>query len=158
LTTRFVNTRVDRPRWRINAAATVTPRLTLGVEYNPVVREFVPTANWIAVTESAKMPTVSFGTSSDRIFSPDGTQSYFVTVAKGFGKIGPYVGLSYSSWENRVLMPWGVNYSLDPKWDLMFMQDGVNSHGLLTYKAQTFSVSAMLVKMKYPGISLSLRF
>jgi hypothetical protein len=136
----------------------VTPRFTIGVEYNPVVREFVPTANWIALTETERLPTVSFGTSSDRIFSPEGTQAYFVTLAKGFGKFGPYVGLSYSSWENRVLMPWGVNYALHLQWDLLLMQDGVNSHGLLTFKQPSYSLSAMLVKMKYPGISVALRF
>ncbi len=103
---------------------------------------------------------VSLGTSSDRIFSPSGTQSYYVTFAKGFPRyrIGPYVSVFYSEWEDKIIFPFGVNVSLAPQWDFLPMHDGRNTHLLLTYKLAKTNVSLMLIKMRHPGISLGFSF
>ena len=67
---------------------------------------------------------LSFGTSSDRIFSPKGTQSYFMTVAKSLPNMraAPYVSLFWSEWEDRFLFPFGVNVALAEKWDRCKME------------------------------------
>ncbi|WP_038472360.1 hypothetical protein [Fimbriimonas ginsengisoli] len=103
---------------------------------------------------------MSLGTSSDRIFSPPHKQAYFVTFAKGLPryKLGPYVGVSYSEWERRLLFPFGVNVQLASQWDLLGMNDGRNSHLLLTYKLPSTNVSIMLIKMRRVGISIGFSF
>lgn len=110
--------------------------------------------------ETEKSPTLSFGTSSDRIFSPEGKRAYYATVAKGLpgGRIAPYVSVSYSEWEKRLLFPFGANVMLDKRWDFMPMHDGRNTHLLLTYKLPASNVTLMLVKMRFPGISYGWSF
>jgi len=157
---RYVDTEAVRPRWRFNLFYRVTPRFQAGVEYNAAAGEINPVANWIVTPETERYPMVTLGTSSDRIFSPPGTQSYFVTFAKGFPRyrVAPYVSIFYSEWEDKILFPFGVNVQLADQWDLMPMHDGRNTHVLLTYKMARVNVSAMLIKMRYPGISVGFSF
>lgn len=143
---------------RFTAARAFTPRLRLGVEYNAVEDEVGLIGSYLLQTEGENRPLITLGTSSDRIFSPPGTQAYFVTAAKGFGRWAPYVGASYSEWEEQVIFPFGVNYAACEEWDALFMNDGRNSHLLLTRKFEQFSVTGLLIKMEYPGISISARF
>lgn len=155
-----MNTEADRPRWRFTLANRFTPRFQAGIEANPGVGEVGPIANWIALTESDSQPMVSFGTSSDRIFSPEGEQSYYMTVAKSLPSLNaaPYVSLYWSEWEDRFIFPFGANIALSEQWDFLPMNDGRNTHLLLTFKRERDSVSFMLVKMKYPGISYGIGF
>jgi hypothetical protein len=138
----------------------VNPLLLVGVESNPAADELGPLFNWVINEETADQPHISIGTSSDRIFSPAGTQAYFVTAAKSIEgtNLAPYVGLSYSEWEDRFLVPAGLNIAFDPEWDLLGMHDGRNTHALLTYKTETINYSAMLIKMKHFGISVGIGF
>lgn len=103
---------------------------------------------------------VSFGTSSDRIFSPKGTQSYYMTAAKSLPALraAPYVSLFYSEWEGRFLFPFGSNIALSENWDLLPMNDGRNTHVLLTYKQASSNFTLMLVKMRHPGASIGFGF
>lgn len=152
---RYVGTSAERPRWRFNVARRVTPRAQIGLEYNPAADEVTPTANWVAMTETEALPMVSFGTSSDRIFSPPGKQAYFVTAAKSLGDTAsPYIGLSWSSWEDTLLVPFGCNFAITPKLDGLVLNDGRNTHFLLTVKGQGTNASLLLVKGRYWGVSL----
>ena len=54
----------------------------MGYEYNPAAEEVNFIGNWVAHPETPNLPMVTFGTSSDRIFTPAGYQNYFVTFAK----------------------------------------------------------------------------
>jgi hypothetical protein len=138
----------------------VSPKLQVGLESNPAAEELGPLFNWVVSEETDKAPHVSLGTSSDRIFSPKGKQAYFVTVAKSIPdtKFAPYVGLSWSEWEDRLLVPFGLNIAVAPEWDLLGMHDGRNTHGLLTYKTESVNYSLMMVKMKHFGISVGFGF
>ncbi len=161
LTVRYVATDAERPRWRVNAAYGLTDRILVGVEYNPAVKEVLPTLNWVISPEGhGAAPLVSFGTSSDRIFSPEGTRSYFVSVAKTIPgtNLAPYVSPTYSEWEDRITLPFGVNARLAPSWDFLAMNDGTNSHFLLTWKSEQLSTSLLLVKARFWGLSLGTRF
>lgn len=133
-----------------------TPRLQVGVEGNIAAEEVGPLLNWIVTHETEKTPLVTFGTSSDRIFSPKGEQAYYLTLAKGIhgSNLAPYAGMSWSTWEDRMLFPVGVNVALDKEWDALQMYDGRNSHFLLTYKQASSNVSLVLVKMKHIGLSV----
>lgn len=136
------------------------PRLQVGIEYNPSAEEVGPLFNWVAMEETAEQPHVSFGTSSDRIFTPKGYQAYFMTVAKSIPEtnLAPYVGVSYSEFEERLLVPMGLNVALAPEWDLLGMHDGRNTHALLTFKTEAVNYSLMMIKMKHVGISVGIGF
>ncbi|MEX2242788.1 MAG: hypothetical protein WD716_02965 [Fimbriimonadaceae bacterium] len=155
-----MDTTAVRPRWRATLMRKVTPRLQLGIEANLAAEEFGPLLNWIVTPETTNAPMVTFGTSSDRIFSPKGEQSYYLTAAKGIPgtAIAPYMGLSWSTWEDRLLFPAGVNVALGPQWDLMQMYDGRNSHTLVTYKTSTVNYSLILVKERHIGFSVGVGF
>lgn len=146
---------MERPRWRFNAAYTLTPRLSVGFEWNPVVSEVLPTLNWIIATETPRSPMVSFGTSSDRIFTEEGNRAYYVSFAKGIPdwNIAPYVSVNYSEAEAGWNFPFGLNWALGEQWDFLTMHDGRRTHLLLTYKMPTSNITFMLVQMKNPGIS-----
>ena len=103
---------------------------------------------------------VSFGTSSDRIFTPPGYRAWFVTFAKTVPgtKIAPYAGLSYSEFEKKILFPAGVNWQIDDTWSVMPMFDGRNGHLLFTWSDGQVSATAMLVKGRNFGLSLSYGF
>lgn len=155
-----MDTKADRPRWRFTASHRITPRLQVGIEANPGASEIGPIGNWVALTETAKQPMVSFGTSSDRIFSPEGNQSYYMTVAKSIpgSSVAPYVSLYYSEWEDRFIFPFGANIALSEEWDFLPMHDGRNTHLLLTYKLPGANVTVMLVKMQRFGVSVGWGF
>lgn len=138
----------------------VTPRFQVGLEGNIAAEEVGPLFNWIVSPESEETPLVTFGTSSDRIFSPKGEQAYYVTAAKGLHgtNLAPYVGLSWSTWEDRLLFPAGLNLALAPEWDFLQMYDGRNNHSLVTYKTESVNYSAMLIKMRYIGFSVGMGF
>ena len=82
LSQRYVDTDVDRARWRSTANVRVLPSLQIGVEFNAKAEEVGPLVTWFLTTEGENRPAVFLGTSSDRIGSPPGKQSYYLTAAK----------------------------------------------------------------------------
>jgi len=137
-----------------------TPRFQAGLEYNPAASEVNPLFNWTLNPESDKLPMINLGMSSDRIGTPPGPMSYYVTFAKSFPlhKVGCYVSLSYSEFERGFTIPFGASYHFTPEWSTMFMHDGRRSHLLLTHAQADWSVSLMWIWFKHPGISFSFGF
>jgi hypothetical protein len=138
----------------------VTPRLGFGFEYNPAVSEVVPTANWVALKETESSPLLTFGLSSDRIFTEKGDLSLMATVAKSIPgtSIAPYVGVSYSGSEKSLLFPAGINYRLDECWDYLAMFDGRNGHVMLTYSQENWNVTGLFLKGQRWGVSVGIGF
>ncbi len=103
---------------------------------------------------------INIGTSSDRIGTPAGPHAYYITFAKSIPewRLAPYVSINYSEHDRAFNFPFGINYSISPGLSTMFMNDGRKSHVLLTYTKENWSVSAMLIWMKHPGISFSFGF
>jgi len=151
---------VPRARYRFTGTYRFTPRLQAGFEYNPIAGEVGLIGNYIVNPESEKWPMISFGTSSDRIGTPPGPKAYFVTFAKGFPtyQTSAYVSLNYSEFERGFNFPFGITHQIDPRHSLLFMNDGRKSHLLFTHMQASWSVSAMLIWMKHPGISISFGF
>lgn len=138
--------------------ARVTPDLKVGVEINAKVREVGIVANWRAVRETERRPAIIFGTSSDRIGTPEG-QSYYVTMSKSVHeRIAPYVGVSYSGYEERGLVPFGVNVALPRGWSAMLINDGVHTHVSATYAWDRFAVTVLAVERKDFGVTVGARF
>lgn len=148
---------IDRATHRTVITHRLTKDLKAGVEWNAKAGEVGFVANWRALGETKTRPAVVFGTSSDRIGTPSG-QAYFVTVSKGFGRIGPYAGVSYSGYERRLIYPFGVNVSVLPNLSAMLMNDGVHTHLSATYAHRNASVTLLLVERKNVGVSLGMTF
>lgn len=157
---RYADVPANRPRWRINLGYGLTDRTLITLEYNPAVGEILPNVNHTLQVEDAKRPLINLGTSSDRIFSPEKTRSYYMTFAKGIPgtRLSAYASLNWSEWEDRLTFPFGLTYALDPAWDAMMQHDGRNTHWLLTYKVGATSTSFLLIKGRYPGISMGVKF
>lgn len=72
--------------------------------------------------------------------------------------MGAYLRINYSEYDRRLNVPFGVNYLVAPGLTTLFMHDGQKSHLLLTYSKEKWSISAMWVWFKHPGISISFGF
>jgi len=140
----------------------IRPDLRVGLEYNAGVGEVGFVGNWRAVSETKTRPALIFGTSSDRIGTPEG-QSYYGTLSKSLHHslglpISPYVGVSYSGHENKVLFPYGVNAALGRQWSALYLHDGVASHVAATYNWKQYGVTLLAVRKRKLGINLSTGF
>lgn len=129
-----------------------------GVEWNQLEDEIGFVANWRALSETPTRPAVIFGTSSDRIGTPEG-QSYYATLSKSFHHliglpIAPYAGVSWGTAEDRMLYPFGVNVQIRPGWSAMVMNDGVHTHLSSTYAFSRYSLTVLAVERKDLGITI----
>jgi hypothetical protein len=136
--------------------------LRLGLEYNSGASEVNFVGNWRALHETKTRPALIFGTSSDRIGTPYG-QAYFATLSKSLQPqigvpLAPYVGLSYSGFEDRVLFPWGLNASFGQHWNGGIIHDGVRSHLAATYSWQRYSATLLGVGNISGGRDLGVNF
>ena len=159
---RYLSGQIARATHRTIVMHQLLPSLKLGVEWNPGADEIGFVANWRALPETQRRPAVIFGTSSDRIGTAEG-QSYYVTVSKSLHDLtglplAPYAGASYSTFENRMLYPFGVNVALGPRWSAMLINDGVHTHLSATYGWNRFAVTLLAVERKDPGITIGARF
>lgn len=148
---------IDRATHRTVLTYRISRDLKAGVEWNAKAGELGVVANWRAVNETATRPAVVFGTSSDRIGTPSG-QAWFVTVSKGFHRVAPYAGASYSGYEQRVIFPFGVNVALARNVSAMLMNDGVHTHLSATYAHRKAAVTLLLVERKNVGVTVGVTF
>ncbi len=160
MSARYVDTPLERPRWRSTLQRRVLPTLQLGVEWNPVADEVGPLANWFLLTETESRPALFLGTSSDRIGSPAGTQSYYATASRWFDALGAsaYVSLSYSEWDERFHVPFGATLSLPGGFAVQPMYDGRRTHLLGIWSHERFQVSAIWAWLERGGVALSAGF
>jgi len=136
--------------------------LQVGVEYNPLVGEVNPLANYRAVRETRYRPAVVFGTSSDRIGTPYGT-AYYVTLSKDLEPltgipVSPYVGLLWGSFDDELVVPFGASFRLGGGWTFTPTYDGHAFHPMLGYAWDRYSVTGILHRGRDPGISVSVGF
>ena len=148
---------IDRATHRTVLMYRITRDVKAGLEWNAKADELGLVANWRALGETKTRPAVIFGTSSDRIGTPSG-QSYYVTLSKGFGRIAPYAGASYSGYEERVIFPFGVNVHLGGPLSAMLINDGVNTHLSATYGHRNLSLTLLLVEREKLGLTLGMTF
>lgn len=162
LSHRYLSGQIDRATHRTILMHQLRPDLKVGVEWNPRADEVGLVANWRALQESRTRPAVMFGTSSDRIGTPQG-QSYYVTVSKSLHEetrlpIAPYVSASYSTHDNRMLVPFGVNVAIGANWSAMLINDGVHTHLSATYAWKRYALTMLAVERKDFGFTIGTRF
>jgi hypothetical protein len=155
-----VDTSLDRPRWRFTGNLRVARTLQVGAEFNPAVSEVNPLVTWFVLTEGERRPAAFLGTSSDRIGSPEGTQSYYVTIAKYVPvlRASPYASVNYSEWDAGWNLPFGANIELPHGGSLRPMYDGQRTHLLATYTAERWSATLIWAWLESAGVSVSFGF
>ena len=160
LSLRYVDTEIERARWRATANVRVVPSLQLGLEFNVVVEEVNPLATWFLMTETEHRPALFLGTSSDRIGSPKGAQAYYLTAAKYLAPVrtSPYVSLNYSEWDNGWNVPFGANVELGGGVSVRPMYDGKRTHLLGMVATEHFSVTAIWAWLERAGVAVSYGF
>jgi len=159
---RVLANQIDRATWRNTLVYRFTPDFQAGVEYNPLDNDVGPLANWRIVRETARQPTVTLGTSSDRIGTPDG-RAYFALVAKHVrvsDRVGvsPYAGVMWSEFDERFRAPFGASIELGDHWTVTPMFDGHAYHQMIGYGWDRYSASLVLVRGKDPGVAFTMGF
>ena len=111
-------------------------------------------------TETETRPALFLGTSSDRIGSPKGEQSYFATISKYIPswRTSFYGSLNYSQWDRKFNVPFGAGIELGKGFSLRPMYDGDRGHLMLNYFATQYGISLMYVWLETMGVSFSVGF
>lgn len=159
---RVISNTIDRAKWRNTLTYRFHPRLTAGVEYNPLAGKVSPLANVVALTETHKRPALILGTSSDRIGTPSG-QSFYATLSKNLRHatglpIAPYVGVAYGTFEDRLRAIGGLNIVLDDQWSSTVLFDGVRVHPIVNYTRGRHQIGVIFERGRNPGASYSISF
>ena len=159
---RVITHQIDRAKWRNTLTYRFHPRVTAGVEYNPLARKVSPIANVVAITETHRRPALILGTSSDRIGTPSG-QSFYATLSKSLKHltnlpVAPYVGVAYGTYEERARVIGGLNITLSEHWSSTILFDGVRVHPLVNYTRGRHQFGVILERGRHPGASYSISF
>jgi len=159
---RLIANQIDRAKWRNTLTYRFHPRVTVGIEYNPLATKVSPLANVVAITETDVRPALILGTSSDRIGTPSG-QSFYATFSKSLKgatglPVAPYVGVAYGTYEDRARIIGGLNITLSDGWSATILFDGVRIHPLLNYTFGRHQLGVILERGRNPGISYSISF
>jgi len=159
---RLIANQIDRAKWRNTLTYRFHPRVTVGIEYNPLATKVSPLANVVAITETDVRPALILGTSSDRIGTPSG-QSFYATFSKSLKRltglpVAPYVGVAYGTYEDRARIIGGLNITLSDRWSSTILFDGVRIHPLLNYTFGRHQLGMILERGRNPGISYSISF
>ena len=159
---RVIANQIDRAKWRNTLTYRFHPRLTAGIEYNPLAKKVSPLANLVAVTETHTRPALILGTSSDRIGTPSG-QSFYATLSKSLKHhtglpLAPYAGVAYGTFEDRARVIGGLNISFNERWSSTILFDGVRVHPLVNYTYGRHQFGFILERGRNPGASYSVSF
>ncbi|HEX7878994.1 MAG TPA: hypothetical protein VF720_06260, partial [Candidatus Eisenbacteria bacterium] len=113
-----------------------------------------------ALTETETRPAVFFGTSSDRIGSPEGTQSYYVTGSKYLPilHLAPYATINYSEWDEGVNFPFGATLELGQGFSVRPMYDGQRTHLLGSWFSGQWGFTLIWAWLEEPGAAVSFGF
>ena len=122
-----------------------------------MVSEVVPLATVFLLTETERRPALFVGTSSDRVGSPEGTQSYYLTASKLAPKIpvSVYGSINYSEWSEGINFPFGGEWYVWGGFSARFMYDGQQPHAMVSWFGERFGVSLLAVWLDTFGISLA---
>ena len=125
-----------------------------------VAHEVGPLVTWFLLTEGERRPGLFLGTSSDRIGSPKGTQSYYATATRHIAvlRASPYVTLNYSEWDKGWNVPFGMNVELGRGFSAQPMYDGHRTHLLGTFATERFSTTLIWAWLERVGAAVSFGF
>lgn len=153
---------IPRAAQRFSLVYRVHPRLTFGIEHNPKANDTGPLVNWLAVTETATRPALIFGTSSDRIGTPD-KRSIYGTLSKQLGTLGPVgvapnVGASYSGFDRRLRAIGGLALTFPQGFVGRALYDGVRTHLMVEWGYDRHTLGLLWIGGRSWGGSYSVEF
>ena len=157
---------VDRAKLRLTGTYALTPRLAVGVEWNPLDDDVGPLANWRLIDETRWRPAFIIGTSSDRIGTPSG-RAYYGTFSKDLEAwtrlpIAPYVGAAYGEFEDEWVAIGGLRIRWAERWSTTSLWDGENLHHTLDVTTSDhLTLGAVLVQQDddyYGGLRVGASF
>ena len=153
---------IDRAKWRNTLTYRLHPRVTAGIEYNPLAGNVAPLANVVALTETDRRPALILGTSSDRIGTPFG-QSFYATFSKNLKRetglpVAPYVGVAYGTFDDRLRVIGGLNINFRERWNSTILFDGVRVHPIVNYTRGRHQFGVIFERGRHPGASYSISF
>jgi hypothetical protein len=154
---------LDRPKLRTTLMYRLDEKFQLGLEYNPLVEEVGPLANWRILDESGEAPALMVGTSSDRIGTPYG-RAYYLTLSKNLEPlidlpVAPYVGTSYGTFRDDLTFIGGLNVTYGAGFSSMHLYDGRAVHHILSYTfEEVHTVGLMLVDHEHVGVTYGVSF
>jgi hypothetical protein len=159
---RYIQGQIDRATLRTTITYRPVPRLSLGIEYNPLASDVNPLVNWLAVKETERRPALILGTSSDRIGTPSG-QAYYATVSKNLKRwtklpIAPYVGAAYGTFNEKIRAIAGGNIAFTEHVSSLLIYDGVNFHPTVSWSQGRHVLTLLLVELKSPGLAYTISF
>ena len=159
---RYVEGQIDRAKLRTTLTYRIVPRVTIGLEWNPLVTDFSPLANWLVVEEKENRPALVVGTSSDRIGTRHG-QSYYATLSKNLERwvkipVSPYVGGSYGTSDDKFHVIGGGNIQFTRNLSSLIIYDGKNLHPTASFTWGRHVFTFLLVDLEHPGVSYSVSF
>ena len=159
---RVLPEQIPRASLRTTLTYRFHPRLTAGVEYNPLVGEVGVIGNLLVLTETRRRPALMIGTSTDRIGTPSG-QAFYFTLSKNLRRetrlpIAPYVGAAYGTHEDRLRPVGGVNIDFGRGFSSFITYNGVHVHPIINYARDRHVLSLVLVRGRQPGFSYSVTF
>lgn len=176
--------RVPAARHRFTLDYAVTPRLTVGLEragggrgdahhgrprrvdgifnylrFSDADTPILPRVNWFITPESSRHPSLMVGVISDRLSTPRG-QAFFATSSKRVPgtPLTPFVSVKLNTYDGKTVFPFGVNVAVGSRGVAQVIHDGDHTHLLATYLMKQGSVSFLLARSKYPGVSWSVGF
>lgn len=137
----------------------VTPKASIGIEYNPVTHEVQPRATWFVSPMNGLWPSVTVGAAADRLSTPRG-HAVFITFGRGLGAtpVGLFASIKLSTWDRRVAFPFGANVTLGVGTTFQAVNDGMYTHLMLSHSFEHFGLTLHLARVKHPGLQASFRF
>lgn len=154
----MLSNQIPRATLRNTLMYRVNADLQVGLEYNPLANDLGLLANWRVLREGPDRPAIILGTSSDRIGTPYG-RAYYMTVSKEVTDgVGLYVGVSWSEFEQKLLIPAGASFRFSDNWTALFLYDGVNFHPTVSYAWDCYSLTFLMIQARDPGIGFTVGF
>ncbi|MCU0316642.1 MAG: hypothetical protein MUC92_08620 [Fimbriimonadaceae bacterium] len=119
----------------------------------------LPRLSWFITPETHATPSVVVGFTSDRLSTPRG-QAFFTTFSKSLPDVPftPFASVKYNNFDNSVKFPFGVNWRVDRDYALQLVNDGDNTHWLVTRLGSPVTVSLLFVRSREWGISFNVGF
>ena len=116
-----------------------------------------PLASLFLLLETDRRPAVFLGTSSDRIGSPEGKQSYYLTASKLVPRVpvSVYASANYSEWDEGVNVPFGAEAFIWRGFSARYMYDGERSHAMANWFGDRVGISLIAVWMETFGVAVS---
>jgi hypothetical protein len=159
---RVLANQIDRATWRNTITYRAFPRLTVGLEYNPIAKDVGPLVNFVALTETDRRPALIIGTSSDRIGTPEG-RSFYATLSKDLAEtvglpISPYAGYSYGQFDDHGRAIGGLNVTFAEWMQGQVVYDGQKIHPMINFAFGRHQLGVLFAQGKNPGVSYSISF